>query len=77
MKTIKRNRNIVATTLALGLGLAATGAQAMTGIHDPLPTGEKGNAPIFSGETNSFDEANLFVRIGGRPFIVAMPGRDK
>jgi len=77
MKAIKHNRNIIATTLAIGLGVAATGAQAMTGVHDPVPAGEKGNAPIWSGETDSTDAANLFVRIGGRPFIVAMPGRNK
>jgi len=77
MKAIKHNRNIIATMFAVGLGMAATGAHAMTEPHDTLPVDKRGTELFMTDHSVPTDPAEIFVEVGGQVGFTAVPENNK
>lgn len=77
MKTFKQNRRL-ATTLAVGvLGLASTGAFAMTSDHDTQPNGaDRKDAILATSAEDDSDQVATNV-IGGPVGNLPLPKADK
>lgn len=76
MKAIKHNRNIIATTLAVGLGLAGNSAFAMTSDHDTVPAGKDGKGAILA-DTDTGARTVAENVIGGKVGVLTLKDVSK